>query len=65
MKKILGEIQSGEFAKEFLAEMAAGGKMLETRREETRKHQIEVTGAKLRSMMPWIQSGKIIDKTKN
>jgi ketol-acid reductoisomerase len=65
MKKILGEIQSGEFAKEFLAEMAAGGKMLETRREETRKHQIEVTGARLRSMMPWIQSGKIIDKTKN
>jgi len=65
MKKILGEIQSGEFAKEFLAEMAAGGKNLEAKRENTRQHPIEVTGAKLRAMMPWIQSNKIVDKSKN
>ncbi len=65
MKKILGEIQSGEFAKEFLAEMAAGGKNLEAMREKTRQHPIEVTGAKLRAMMPWIQSNKIVDKSKN
>ncbi len=65
MKKILGEIQSGEFAKEFLAEMAAGGKNLEAKREASRQHQIEQTGAKLRSMMPWIASNKIVDKSKN
>ena len=65
MKKILGEIQSGEFAKEFLAEMADGGKNLEAKRDATRKHQIEVTGEKLRSMMPWIKTNKIVDKSKN
>ena len=65
MKKILGEIQSGEFAKEFISEMHSGGKNLESLREKTRQHQIEVTGAKLRGMMPWIQSNKIVDKSKN
>lgn len=65
MKKILGEIQSGEFAKEFLDEMAAGGKNLEASREAARAHPIEQTGAKLRSMMPWIASNKIVDKSKN
>jgi ketol-acid reductoisomerase len=65
MKKILGEIQSGEFAKEFLAEMAAGGETLVSRREQTRQHPIEVTGEKLRSMMPWIKANKIVDKSKN
>ena len=65
MKKILGEIQSGEFAKEFLAEMADGGKNLEAKREKTRQHPIEVTCEKLRSMMPWIKANKIVDKTKN
>jgi ketol-acid reductoisomerase len=65
MKKILGEIQSGAFAKEFLAEMHAGGKNLEALREKTRQHPIEVTGAKLRSMMPWIKANKIVDKEKN
>ena len=65
MKKILGEIQSGEFAKEFIEEMKAGGKNLEARREQTRQHPIEVTGAKLRGMMPWIQSNKIVDKSRN
>ncbi len=65
MKKILGEIQSGVFAKEFLAEMHAGGKNLLAKREATRQHQIEQTGAKLRSMMPWIQANKIVDKSRN
>jgi ketol-acid reductoisomerase len=65
MKKILGEIQSGEFAREFIEEMKSGGKNLEALREKTRRHPIEVTGAKLRGMMPWIQSNKIVDKSKN
>jgi len=65
MKKILSEIQSGEFAKEFISEMHSGGKNLEALREKARGHQIEKTGAKLRGMMPWIASNKIVDKSKN
>ena len=65
MKKILGEIQSGEFAREFLDEMHSGAKNLEAMRKKGREHQIEEVGAKLRSMMPWIQANKIVDKSKN
>ena len=65
MKKILGEIQSGEFAREFLEEMHSGAKNLEAMRKKGREHQIEEVGAKLRSMMPWIQANKIVDKSKN
>ncbi len=65
MRKILGEIQSGEFAKEFIAEMQAGGKNLKAMRDKTREHPIEQTGAKLRGMMSWINEGKIVDKNVN
>jgi ketol-acid reductoisomerase len=65
MKKILGEIQSGQFAKEFLDEMHSGAKNLEALRKKGREHQIEEVGEKLRSMMPWIKANKIVDKTKN
>ncbi len=65
MKKILSEIQSGQFAKEFIDEMQSGGKNLEALREKARQHPIEQVGAKLRAMMPWIKANKIIDKSKN
>jgi ketol-acid reductoisomerase len=65
MKKILGEIQSGQFAKEFLGEMHSGAKNLEALRKKGREHQIEEVGEKLRSMMPWIKANKIVDKSKN
>jgi len=65
MKKILGEIQSGQFAKEFLDEMHSGAKNLEALRKKGREHQIEAVGEKLRSMMPWIKANKIVDKSKN
>jgi ketol-acid reductoisomerase len=65
MKKILGEIQSGEFAKEFITEMRSGAKNREKLREKSRQHGIEIVGAKLRGMMPWIQANKIVDKAKN
>lgn len=65
MKKILSEIQSGQFAKEFLDEMHSGAKNLEALRKKGREHQIEEVGAKLRSMMPWIKANKIVDKSKN
>jgi ketol-acid reductoisomerase len=61
MKKILSEIQSGEFAKEFVANVSS----LPARREEMKKHDIEVTGEKLRSMMPWIKANQLVDTDKN
>lgn len=61
MKKILAEIQSGAFAKEFVANVSG----LPARREQMKKHGIEIVGEKLRSMMPWISANKIVDKTKN
>ena len=65
MKKILEEIQSGQFAKEFIDEMHSGAKNLEALRKKGREHKIEEVGASLRSMMPWIKANKIVDKSKN
>ncbi len=59
MKKILGEIQDGSFAKEFVANVGD----LPARREVQRQHKIEQVGESLRSMMPWIN--KIVDQDKN
>ncbi|KAA0443654.1 MAG: ketol-acid reductoisomerase [Candidatus Thioglobus sp.] len=61
MKKILGEIQDGSFAKEFVQNVGD----LPARREVARQHQIEQVGASLRAMMPWITKNKIIDQSKN
>ena len=54
MKQILSEIQSGEFAKEWIAENRAGGENLSRMREEGAGHQVEEVGRDLRDMMPWI-----------
>ena len=58
MRKILDEIRSGEFAKEFVGEIASGGAKFDELREKGRAHQIEQVGAELREMMPWISAGK-------
>jgi ketol-acid reductoisomerase len=55
MKKILADIQSGEFAKEWIAENRAGQENFQRLREEQKGHQVETVGAKLRSMFPWIK----------
>jgi ketol-acid reductoisomerase len=54
MKKILTEVQSGQFAKEWLDEYNAGMPKMNQLRKENREHQIEVVGAKLRGMMSWL-----------
>lgn len=54
MKKILKEIQSGRFAKEFLDDYKRGKKKFEKLRHADDKHPIEVVGAKLRGMMRWL-----------
>jgi ketol-acid reductoisomerase len=56
MRKILTDIQSGEFAREWIAENQAGGENFDRMRTEAADHQVEKVGAKLRSMMPWISS---------
>jgi ketol-acid reductoisomerase len=54
MRKILGEIQSGDFAKEWIGENRAGAENFNRMRDEAKGHQIESVGKGLRSMMPWI-----------
>ncbi len=55
MRKILADIQSGEFAKEWIGENRAGGENFQRMREEQADHQVEQVGRELRSMMPWIE----------
>ena len=54
MKKILADIQSGDFAREWIAENRAGQENFQRLREEQKGHQIEREGRELRSMMDWI-----------
>jgi ketol-acid reductoisomerase len=56
MKEILADIQSGDFAKEWIAENQAGGENFDRMRKEGADHQIEKVGGGLRSMMPWIET---------
>jgi ketol-acid reductoisomerase len=65
MKKILTEIQHGEFAKEFILENQSGAATLKAKRRISREHGIEVVGEKLRSMMPWIKANQLVDHDKN
>ena len=60
MKKILKEIQSGKFAKEWINESRKGGKNFNKLRKVGRNHKIEKVGAQLRKMMPWIEKNKIV-----
>lgn len=63
MRQALKDIQDGEYAKKFILEGATNYPSMTARRRNNAAHPIEVVGAKLRSMMPWIQ--KIVDKSKN
>ncbi len=58
MKKILTEIQTGQFAEEWIAESESGRKNYHRLQEEGKKHPIEEVGAELRAMMPFINAGK-------
>ena len=65
MKQVLKDIQTGEYAKSFILENKAGAPTLLSRRRLNAEHQIEVVGAKLRAMMPWIAKNKLVDQTRN
>jgi ketol-acid reductoisomerase len=58
MRKILEDIQSGEFAKEWIAENRAGGENFQRMREEAAHHRVEEVGEELRGMMPWLEGSK-------
>ncbi len=65
MRRILREIQSGEFAREFIMENQTGAPTLKAKRRIGREHPIEQVGQRLRDMMPWIKANKIVDKARN
>jgi len=65
MKKILHDIQTGEYAKSFILENRAGAPTLQSRRRLMGEHQIEIVGEQLRAMMPWIKANKLVDKSRN
>jgi len=65
MRKILKEIQSGQFAKEWVLENQANRPVYNALLKKGAAHPIEDVGSKLRAMMPWLKSGKLVDKNKN
>lgn len=64
MKKILNEIQSGEFARDWMLECKANKPVFTALTRKGEHHSIEEVGAKLRAMMPWLKKGKLVDKSK-
>ncbi|QEZ89888.1 ketol-acid reductoisomerase [Aliarcobacter cibarius] len=65
MRQILKEIQNGVFAKDFILEGQAGYPRMNAERANTRASLLEQTGVKLRNMMPWIASKKIVNQETN
>ena len=65
MKKILHEIQTGQFAKEFILENQANAPTMKAMRRMAASHSVEVVGARLRDMMPWIKKNRLVDQSKN
>ena len=59
MKKVLDEIQSGAFAKEWMSQAREGAPFLNQKREEASKHQLEDIGKQLRQMMPFLNAKDI------
>jgi len=64
MRKILEEVQSGQFAKEWILECSANKPVFNALTRKGEEHPVEKVGAKLRAMMPWLKKGKLVDKSK-
>jgi len=64
MRRILGEIQDGTFAREFILENQAGASRMKAMRRIARAHSVEEVGERLRGMMSWIQENKLVDRSK-
>jgi ketol-acid reductoisomerase len=65
MKRVLADIQSGRFARDWMLENKVNQASFKAIRRRNAAHPIEEVGEKLRAMMPWIAKNKLVDKTKN
>ncbi|ACI99367.1 ketol-acid reductoisomerase [Rhodospirillum centenum] len=65
MKRVLEDIQSGRFTRDWMLENKAGLPFFKATRRRQAEHPIEEVGAKLRGMMPWITANKLVDKNRN
>jgi ketol-acid reductoisomerase len=65
MKKLLADIQSGRFADEWMAECASGKPRFKQLEAQGREHPVEIVGAQLRGMMPWLKQRTLVDRAKN
>ena len=65
MKQILKEIQTGQFAREFILENRAGKPAFEAMRRLGAEHEVERVGARLRGLMPWLKEKALVDRSKN
>src|SRR6201999_1576193 len=65
MKRVLDDIQTGKFARDWVLENKAGQASFKATRAKLAAHPIEEVGAKLRAMMPWIGKNKLVDQAKN
>lgn len=65
MKRVLDDIQSGRFTRDWMTECKAGQPSFKATRRRNAEHPIEEVGEKLRAMMPWIGANQLVDKEKN
>ncbi len=65
MKRVLADIQSGRFTRDWMLENKVGQASFKAMRARSAAHPIEAVGEKLRAMMPWIAKNKLVDKAKN
>jgi ketol-acid reductoisomerase len=65
MKEILGEIQSGTFAKEFILENRSGNVQFRALRKRGESHPMEKIGEKVRNLIPWLKEERLVDRSKN
>lgn len=65
MKRILAEVQSGAFAREWMLENRVGRPVFNALTRRGEDHPIEKVGERLRAMMPWLKKGRVVDKSKN
>jgi ketol-acid reductoisomerase len=65
MKRVLADIQSGRFARDWMLENKVNQSSFKATRRRLSEHPIEKIGEKLRAMMPWISQNALVDRTKN
>jgi ketol-acid reductoisomerase len=65
MRKILSEIQTGQFTREWMLENKVDQTSFKAMRRKAAEHPIEEVGARLRAMMPWLKQNQLVDRSRN